>query len=257
MNNLKIILFLFLITGCVSTSHTGDLYFGYGENDRGNGSYYNGYRKEFQFHGPGEYLTNDGIYFDGWFENNKFIGEIGDFNLEGISDGIGRLDYDNGSYYVGNWKNKTFNGEGLFYFENGDWYLGGFRDGNMHGKKEKFFQKDRYSYVGQFVNGKMHGIFMIYPPYEEDSYRDGERATCVDGECYPYKGVLSEFMSLVGYASIAVLEIAAESVIEAKVAAAIYEPCVPETKIKINSNTVPIGGLVTKTTTTKVTTKGC
>jgi hypothetical protein len=236
------------------------MYYGYGESESPNGQYFKGYKKEFKLHGPGEYLKSDLTLQKGWFENDKFIGEIKDFNENGITDGIGKLEYDNDSYYVGNWKEKKFNGEGLFVFGNGDWYLGGFKDGTMHGKG-KYFQKDKAAYIGSFINGKLHGRGIVSKPYYMESSHmanhEGVYGTFSNGEFFPDQGLIKPLVGFIGAASGFIAATAVESLIEASVAAAIYEPCTPEIKVKVSSNTSVIGGIATKRTTTKVTNKGC
>ena len=145
MKNILLTVLVFGIVGCASLSFetSGNTANGYGEiRFKNDGDYYKGYYKNSIRHGPGEqFIPLDCwacVGFDkglsiGWFENNKFMGEIQDFKLNGITDGIGQFKFPDGSTYKGNWKNEQFHGEGLYLNPAGRWYLGTFENGKVRG----------------------------------------------------------------------------------------------------------------------------
>jgi hypothetical protein len=144
-HTLALVLMVFGLVGCASLSFetSGNTANGYGEiRFKNDGDYYKGYYKNSIRHGPGEqFIPLDCwacVGFDkglsiGWFENNKFMGEIQDFNLNGISDGIGKFKFPDGSSYQGNWRDGEFHGEGLYLNPAGRWYLGTFENGKVRG----------------------------------------------------------------------------------------------------------------------------
>ncbi|MDC0441381.1 hypothetical protein OAM41_06435, partial [Gammaproteobacteria bacterium] len=143
-NTLALVLMVFGIVGCASLSFEtiGDTANGYGELRWKDGEYHKGYYSNSMRHGPGEMFVpldcwacvgiDKGLSI-GWFENNKFMGEIQDFNLNGISDGIGKFKFADGSSYQGNWRDGKFHGEGLYLNPAGRWYLGTFENGKVRG----------------------------------------------------------------------------------------------------------------------------
>lgn len=89
------------------------------------------------------------------YENNKFKFR-GHFQ-EGKKNGKGKFEWDDGSYYDGDFVDGQFQGYGVYYFANLDKiYEGEFRMNNMEGKGvEKWNDGKRYE--GDFKNGKKDG----------------------------------------------------------------------------------------------------
>ena len=47
--------------------------------------------------------------------------------------------YDNGNYYIGNFKDNDYHGLGTYYYENGKkYYEGEWKDGKQHGQGTQF-----------------------------------------------------------------------------------------------------------------------
>jgi len=261
MKNILLTLMVFGIVGC-ATSHTtkGDAWYGYSEtfwtSPGDNGQYYKGYKKEALFHGPGERLEISGEFKKGWFENNKFIGPLKDFNEFGIEDGLGRLDWSDGSYYSGHWKNKKFNGEGFYKDAKGNYYLGTFKDGKMHGKG-KYYKKNDKFYLsgsrGSFNENIMTGEFIIHPANDSD-YAKGVRGYFKNGRFEPSEDIFKKMF----FASMdLIVEGTIDGLVNAAVSAAIYEPCTPQTKVKIKNSSTQFGDMGSKTTRVYVTQKNC
>jgi hypothetical protein len=71
-------------------------------------------------------------------------------------DGHGIHEYDDGSKYVGEWKDGERHGQGTYTFANGNNYVGEWKDGKRHGQGT-FTWADGDKYVGQWKDDKYHG----------------------------------------------------------------------------------------------------
>ena len=72
-------------------------------------------------------------------------------------EGIGKLIFYNGGYYIGQFKDNLPNGKGKIYFPNGNIrYDGEIKNFKREGNG-KFFYNDGYYYIGQFKDNKFHG----------------------------------------------------------------------------------------------------
>ena len=60
----------------------------------------------------------------------KYIGQV----LNGVPEGKGVMEWNNGERYEGEWKNDLKDGKGIHYFPNGERYEGEFKNGNAEGK---------------------------------------------------------------------------------------------------------------------------
>ena len=82
-------------------------------------------------------------------------------------EGIGRYNYDNGEYYIGQFKDDSRNGKGIYYYKNGkikfdcEWY-----DDQIQGTGIFYYENDEY-YKGQWENGMFQGKGIHY-------YKDGK-----------------------------------------------------------------------------------
>ncbi len=103
-----------------------------------------------------EYLKDGGKYL-GEFKNRKY-------------DGIGELFYANRDYYKGDWKEGLYHGKGNFISTNGIKYTGGWKNG----------LKDGYGYLN-YKDGS------TYNGYWKDGNRNGE-GTYNDAEGWKYVG---------------------------------------------------------------------
>ena len=108
----------------------------------------------------------------------EYEGEIKDSKR----DGYGKLIFENGIYYIGQWKNDMKHGKGTLYKkdnsliyegdfendkyngfgklneENGDYYIGEWKDGLKHGLGKLYNKKKNIIYEGNFENGMRNGI---------------------------------------------------------------------------------------------------
>jgi len=167
---------------CVS----GNCISGFGKLVFANGESYEGNFKMGLFHGDGTYLHKNG---------SKYVGE---FN-EQRKHGIGSYSFSDGGVYTGEWQNDFPNGEGLRTWSNGETYYGDWKDGYKHGIGTYTYENGaahtgqyendlphgpgEYTYsgmkhVGDWVNGKRHGKFIIRVTGLKDKkvkYRNGEK----------------------------------------------------------------------------------
>ena len=66
-----------------------------------------------------------------------------------IKDGFGKYIYENGEYYVGEWKNYLRNGKGRLYYKNGKIkYRGNWVDDEKDGKGKLFDKNGKIIYDG-------------------------------------------------------------------------------------------------------------
>ena len=74
----------------------------------------------------------------------------------------GKYIYDDGKYYIGEFKNNKPNGKGIKYNKNGNiLYDGDFINGKFEGNG-KYVREDGLSYIGQWKNGLSHGKGTMY-----------------------------------------------------------------------------------------------
>jgi hypothetical protein len=131
------------------------------------------------YHGPGTIEWLPCIEHNKPIKGRKFKGVF----HRGIREGAGEYHDEIGNIWMGEWKNDFFTGEGILTKSNGEHYEGTWLKGNLHCEKAtiKYINGDSYdgamvygkrhgemgylsyskgqgSYVGQFVNGRRHGI---------------------------------------------------------------------------------------------------
>lgn len=83
------------------------------------------------------------------------------YHLEDLGNGRVRCQYDDGSLYIGEWKNNKKNGKGIFYSADGDTIDGTFVNGKAEGKIV-VRAKQGYLFNGQFRNGKNNGYGVLH-----------------------------------------------------------------------------------------------
>ena len=83
---------------------------------------------------------------------------------DGEQHGRGRYIY-NGDYYIGEFKEGRWDGEGTYYYKNGDRYKGKWKDNLKYGKGT-YYTKNGVKYVGQWDGWKGQGKI---------SYTDGKK----------------------------------------------------------------------------------
>jgi hypothetical protein len=102
-------------------------------------------------------------------------GYVGD-RVDGKKEGKGKMVYQNGGIYEGEWKNDKRDGFGKMIYKTGSSYEGGWKDDKIDGIGT-IADKDG-SYSGNFVNNQKHGIGTIYDKSGEKvcevNYKDGK-----------------------------------------------------------------------------------
>ena len=59
--------------------------------------------------------------------------------------------------YKGDWINDKREGNGKYYWENGEYYIGQFKNGLRHGKGIEYYSNGNIKYEGNFIDGKFVG----------------------------------------------------------------------------------------------------
>lgn len=113
--------------------------------------------------GYGTYQFNDGTVYIGNFKNFKLNGK-------------GKYTYKNGNTYDGEWVNAVREGQGTIEYKSGDSYSGSWKADKKHGFG-KYKWSDGTRYEGDYKEDKMDGKGTIY-------YASGEKYV---GECYNSK----------------------------------------------------------------------
>ena len=91
--------------------------------------------------------------------NGIYEGEIAKNKMK---EGNGRINFNNGEIYIGQFKNDLMDGKGVLYYKiNIVKYEGDFLEGKYHGKG-KLFQKNREYCIGQFIKGEKNGFGKEY-----------------------------------------------------------------------------------------------
>ena len=87
--------------------------------------------------------------------NGSYHGEV--TGPEPIRHGMGQMNFNDGSYYEGQWMNDKRNGHGIFYFSSGNVYQGYFVNNKKEGYGEFYYAKSQEYYKGYWMNDKKHG----------------------------------------------------------------------------------------------------
>ena len=127
--------------------------------------------------------------------NNGNILYIGDF-INNKIEGIGKFIWEDGNYYIGEWKNNMkhgrgtiyykngtikyegdfingkFEGNGIYIFEDGGFYIGQYKNDLKHGSGKLFYEDGNLKYDGEFSNGKFEGKGKYI--YDDGNYYDGQ-----------------------------------------------------------------------------------
>ena len=138
------------------------------------------------FEGWNKYIDNEGILFVGLFKNGLLNGKglkfskdinhiyMGDF-INNLRNGFGK-DYRNAYKYEGMFNNDKKCGKGKIEFENGDTYEGDFKDNKFNGYGNFKWKKNGHEYKGNYLDGKFHG-FGYYKlggkEYYKGEYKNG------------------------------------------------------------------------------------
>ncbi|MBR6242847.1 MAG: hypothetical protein IKQ90_05070 [Ruminococcus sp.] len=93
------------------------------------------------------------IINDVTFGKGMYVGQI---NSNRQPHGYGKVKYDSGYIYDGQWKNGKYNGTGTMIYVYGDVYYGEWKNGLRHGKG-KITSKNKDVYEGEWKDGYQHG----------------------------------------------------------------------------------------------------
>jgi hypothetical protein len=77
------------------------------------------------------------------------------FNYQGI------YYFNDGKYYIGQWKNNTMNGYGEFNWRDGKKYLGYYQNDTKEGFGIYYWTNSKRFFVGFWKNGKQEGVGKI------------------------------------------------------------------------------------------------
>ena len=75
--------------------------------------------------------------------------------MDGSRDGVGRLEYSNGEFYIGGWQNGKKEGIGAECSRDGRVYFGGWKKDRKEGQGLMII--DGIEYKGEWANNKLHG----------------------------------------------------------------------------------------------------
>ena len=90
-----------------------------------------------------------------------FLLQAQEFISGNCYDGFGRIKYDNGQEYIGEFKNGDPHGYGQTMYINNDMYIGEYNNGKKHGLGIILY-KNGNKYLGSFENGKQEGYAIKY-----------------------------------------------------------------------------------------------
>lgn len=110
-------------------------------------------------------ITNVVFYSENYYYN----GTIKNIENYWVAHGNGRLDW-SGNFYVGNFKNNFFDGEGACYYNDGTIYEGFWVKNTKHGKG-KILYSNGMIYEGNFINDKITGEGTLYTEEKEIIYK--------------------------------------------------------------------------------------
>ena len=113
-----------------------------------------------KYEGKGKYNYEDGKYYIGEWKN-------------GLRNGRGILYYKNGNIlYEGDFVNDKFEGNGKYIWEDGSYYIGLWKNGLCNGKGTEYNKNGEIVYEGDFINDKFEGIGHFI--YEDGKYYIGQ-----------------------------------------------------------------------------------
>jgi hypothetical protein len=108
----------------------------------------------------GKYIYEDGKYYLGEFKNN-------------LPNGKGVKYYSNGNIqYEGHFRNGKYEGKGKFILEDGSYYIGQFKNGLRNGKGIKYYSNGNIMLEGDWIDGEIKGNGKFI--WEDGSYYIGQ-----------------------------------------------------------------------------------
>lgn len=105
----------------------------------------------------------DGSTYQGMTKNQQFNGK-------------GRMTHANGDIYQGEWVDGKANGMGVFVDTNGSMYEGMWQDDQQHGYGTESWNYNKIKFTGEFIEGKKtgKGRFEFEGGYYEGDFVDGQ-----------------------------------------------------------------------------------
>ncbi len=150
--------------------------------------YYIGMWSNGNFHGEGTLYKEDGSIKTGDWENGTLTQTFVDVDLNNghyngyvknnKPDGIGKMEYADGSIYSGKWKEGKWDGEGIYQINDTIYIASVWINGILDGQTR--INVPEFSYVGEYLEGYPHGLCHIDIPntytyfgYMGDGVRSG------------------------------------------------------------------------------------
>ena len=153
------------------------------------GDYYEGEVKNNVPNGKGIIFYQNGDWEEGCFENACLYGIGTYYNAEykrkdtgehkyGTRTGTGKMEWENGNWYFGEWNDNGAHGNGEYHFEDGSWSKGYYVDGSLK-KGTYYYENGNYEEGGFDEDGNLHGFGVFYDVKykrkDTGEYRHGKR----------------------------------------------------------------------------------
>jgi len=91
-----------------------------------------------------------------WENGSRYVGEWKDGKKHGQGTYTSGKGVGEGDKYVGEFKSNKYHGQGMYTYSNGDKYVGEYKDDKEHGQGT-FTWSNGNKYMGEFKDGKKHG----------------------------------------------------------------------------------------------------
>lgn len=158
---------------------------GYGTYNWTDGSFYVGNWKDGNQDGSGVYTKVDGTKQVGKFEKGSYIGESNSSSLASVclsgdcNNGFGIYTWGSGNWvgdkYIGEWKDGSLSGQGVYQWHGGSKYIGSWENGKQNGYGTQYYS-DGTKAIGFFKDGILSGS-------------NTNTAGCISGNCANGYGV--------------------------------------------------------------------
>ena len=109
-------------------------------------------------------------------DNSDWGSYIGERDANGHRSGKGKITYQSGAVYEGDFVNNKYEGQGTYTWDDGDEYVGQWKDGERNGKGT-FTQADGTVEIAMFENGAATGDGVQWSPDRKTAWKliDGEK----------------------------------------------------------------------------------